>query len=217
MQLLISFTTKDNARNINLNDLFVVFDVNKKQFIRKLNFKASIRKIANVHRATGMCYYKNFWYAGITHYTHRVGSKLLIVDLNNGKQTINDLFLTKAIHSIFPLCECKIYNMILACSTQNDCVSIITTFNTKVVTEDIFIDYLSDSKRLKLNWSKEYLWDDLLHANNICINNGDIYSCMFHDYNLRNKEEEKEKMNETKKYWRQNKEKILSTSKHYRS
>jgi hypothetical protein len=187
MQLLISITTKPDTKT-DLNDLFYVYDTDKKQIVHKLSFKAHARKMANAHRATGMCYYKNFWYAGIFCPKHRVGSKLLIVDLNNGNQTISDLSLTKAIHSIIPLCECKIYNMILACSTQNDCISVITTHNTNVITEDIYFDYLNSDKRLELDWSQEYIWDDLLHANNVCINNGNVYSCMFYDFNICNEE-----------------------------
>ena len=183
MQLLISITTKANTKT-DLNDLFYVYDTDKKRIVHKLDFKTHTRKMANAHRATGMCYYKNFWYSGIFCPKHRVGSKLLIVDLNNGNQTINDLSLTKAIHSITPLCECKIYNMILACSTQNDCISVITTHNTRVVTEDIYYDYLSIDKRLELDWSQEYTWDDLLHANNVYINNGNTYACMFYDFKI---------------------------------
>jgi len=188
MQLLISITTKAETTT-DLNKLFAVYDTDRKQVIRKLSFKTNIRKNANdAHRATGMCYYENFWYAGIFCAKHRIGSKLLIIDLNNGRQSIADLSLTKAIHSIYPLCKCKIYNMILACSTQNDCISVITTHGTRVITEDIYYDYLSIDKRLELDWSKEYVWDDLLHANNIHINNGNIYSCMFYDFNICNEE-----------------------------
>jgi hypothetical protein len=188
MQLLLSITTKVETKT-DLNDLFIIYDTDKKQIIGKLKFKTSLRKsTSDAHRATGMCYYGNFWYAGIFCAKHRVGSKLLIVDLNNGNQTIADLSLTKAIHSIYPLCKCKIYNMILACSTQNDCLSIITTHNTRVVTEDIYFDYLNSEKRLELDWSKEYIWDDLLHANNVYVNNGNVYTCMFLDFNIRNKD-----------------------------
>ena len=187
MQLLLSITTKPETKT-DLNDLFYVFDTDKKQIIHKLKFKAQVRKGANAHRATGMCYYENFWYSGIFCPKHRVGSKLLIVDLNNGNQTITDLSLTKAIHSITPLCKCKIYNMILACSTQNDCISVITTHGTRVITEDIFFDYLSYDKRLELDWSKEYIWDDLLHANNVYVNKGNIYACMFYDFSICNEE-----------------------------
>lgn len=187
MQLLISITTKPETKT-DLNDLFYIFDTDRKRIVHKLSFKTQVRKGANAHRATGMCYYENFWYSGIFCPKHRVGSKLLIIDLNNGNQTISDLSLTKAIHSITPLCKCKIYNMILACSTQNDCISVITTHNTKVVTEDIYFDYLNSDKRLELDWSQEYVWDDLLHANNVCINNGNTYSCMFLDYNICNKD-----------------------------
>jgi hypothetical protein len=187
MQLLISITTKPETKT-DLNELFVIYDTHRKQVIRKLKFKNNIRKNANdAHRATGMCYYENFWYAGIFCAKHRVGSKLLIIDLNNGIQTIADLSLTKAIHSIYPLCKCKIYNMILACSTQNDCISIITTWKTKVITEDIYFDYLDAEKRLTLDWSLEYVWDDLLHANCVYVNNGDVYSCMFLDFKIGNK------------------------------
>ena len=187
MQLLISITTKADTKT-DLNDLFYVYDTDRKQVIHKLSFKSQTRKMANAHRATGMCYHENFWYAGIFCPEHRIGSRLLIVDLNNGNQTITKLSLTKAIHSITPLCKCKIYNMILACSTQNDCISVITTQGTRVITEDIFFDYLDHDKRLQLDWSKEYVWDDLLHANNVHINNGNIYACMFYDFNICNEE-----------------------------
>jgi hypothetical protein len=73
--------------------------------------------------------------------------------------------------------------MILANSTQNDLITIITTYDTDVITEDVFFDFLSQERRINLNWSKEYIYDDLLHANDVYINNGNIYACMFYDYN----------------------------------
>lgn len=185
MQLLISITTKAEGK-AEINKLFPVYETDQKKAIHFLKFKNQIKNKANmVNRGMGMCYYDQYWYAGLFCVEHRVGSRLLITDLNNGNQTINNLSLTKAIHSIIPLCKCGIYNMILACSTQNDCISVITTHGTRVVTEDIYFDYLNSDRRLKLNWSKEYIWDDLLHANCVYVNNGTIYSAMFYDYQIK--------------------------------
>lgn len=183
MKLLLSITTKAEGKT-DLNKMFAIYDPNNNSF-HYLKFNSEIKQVVNGNRGMGMCYFENFWYAGIFCVEHRVGSRLLIVDLETGIQKINKLMTTKAIHSVRPLGKCSDhYNMILACSTQNDLITILTTYETEVITEDVFFDYLNHKERIKLDWSKEYVYDDLLHANDCCIHNGNIYSSMF--YNFKN-------------------------------
>jgi hypothetical protein len=215
MKLLLSITTKTEG-SVDLNKMFVVYDTELKSY-KFLKFNNDLRVSANSNRGMGMCYFENFWYAGIFCVEHRVGSRLLIVDLSTGEQSLHKLSLTKAIHSVRPYGKCGQYNMILACSTQNDCISIITTHNNNIITEDIFFDYLSKKRRLANDWSKEYVFDDLLHANDCLFHEGDFYACMFHDYKLydeaaeqyiANRERFKKRTKEEKEQWFKNQRRL---------
>jgi hypothetical protein len=178
MKIVISLLT--DIKPTAINKLFAVYDTKQQKLVHMLQFNnKGLKHINNLNGGTGMCYHNQYWYAACFAREHRVGSRLLIVDTNSGKATMNKLTFTKAIHSISPYGKCGPYTMILANSTQNDCLSIITTYKTNVLTEDVFFDFLHDKERIKLNWHEEYVYDDLLHTNCVYKNNGDIYVSMF--------------------------------------
>jgi hypothetical protein len=181
MKLLISITTKAEGVS-DINKMFVEFDTDTHSF-DYLTFNEDIQENANANRGMGMCYLDGFWCAGIFCVEHRVGSKLLLYNMETGEHKLNTLMLTKAIHSVRPWGKCGPYNMYLACSTQNDLITIVTTYETNVITEDVFFDYLPQSERIELDWGKEYVYDDLLHANDCYIDpNGDVLACMFYNF-----------------------------------
>ena len=181
MQLLLSITALEPENKDQLDNFFIIYDT-EKNIITKLKFDNIINRSPKINRGMGICYYKNFFYAALFVREHRVAGRLLIVDLNTGIAVINKLTFSKAMHSITPYGDCGIYNMILANSTQNDTISIITTYDTQVITEDIYFDFLSDETRLNLNWHEEYKYDDLLHINDVYQHGEDLYVSMFYDY-----------------------------------
>jgi len=165
MQLLLSLLIEPNEIN-HINKFFVVYDTNKQRIISKLKFK-NLLNSENLTRGTGMDYHNHFWYAACLAKEHRVASRLLIVNTKTGNHTINKLALTKAVHEICVFGKQGPNTMILANSTQNDLITIITTYGTKVITEDVFFDFLRQEERRKLDWNKEYTWDDGYHNNSI--------------------------------------------------
>jgi hypothetical protein len=175
------------AENDSVNDInrfFYIYDTNDRNKSYFLNFDHAPGNTYNMVRGTGMCYLNNYWYGVCLAKEHRVGSKLIIRNINTGKARINDLKYSKAVHSITSYGKQGIYNLILANSTQNDSISIITTHETEVVTEDIYFDFLTNQERVNYNWNEEYLHDDSFHNNCVLSYNGDIYVSMFLDFQL---------------------------------
>lgn len=181
MNLMISLCVEPN-KIVGTNRCFVIYDTNLKKITNLLEFD----KIPNVTRGTGMCYSKDHWYGIFLAKEHRVGSKLVVINLRTGKKQINNLQFSKAVHSICYFGNCKHYTMLLANSTQNDTITIITLNNTRVITEDLYFDYLNNEERIKLNWCKEYEDDDFLHNNDVVNHKGTIYTSMFFDYQSSN-------------------------------
>lgn len=179
MQIVISLLKEPN-NTMPLNDCFKVYNT-ESGGIRKLSLNG-IGNPKNIARGTGMCYFGGYFYGACFAKEHRVGSKLIIKDIKKGTTELNHLSFSKAVHSITPFGSCGPYNMILANSTQNDCITIITTQNTKVITEDLFFDFLTKQERIQLDWSKEYEWDDLLHTNCVYQHGNTTFASMFLDY-----------------------------------
>jgi hypothetical protein len=160
---------------------FIIYDTNKRSIITPIDL-TGLNHLENITRGTGMCYNGNHFYGILLAHEHRVGSKLLIIDIKNGNRKINNLSFSKAVHSICHFTNCKHYTMLLANSTQNDTITILTINGVNLLTEDLFFDYLTHNERLKFKWNEEYAEDDYLHNNDVCLFNGDVFTSMFLNY-----------------------------------
>lgn len=160
---------------------FIIYDTDKQSVIAPINL-TGMQGIEECTRGTGMCYNGTHFYGVLLAKEHRVGSKLLVIDTKTGKRKINPMRFSKAVHSICHFTNCKHYSMILANSTQNDTITMLTVNGVDLITEDIYFDYLTHNERLNQKWDKEYTEDDYLHNNDVCLFNGNVYTSMFLDY-----------------------------------
>ena len=182
MQIFVSLCTEPDLA-VGTNKCFAIYDTSKKQIIRILELPPA----DTVTRGTGMCYSENHWYGICLAKEHRVGSKLIAINFKTGKKTLNSLHFSKAVHSICHFTKCGHYDMLLANSTQNDTITIITLNDTVVETEDLYFDYLTNKERLNLKWCNEYVDDDFLHNNDVYKHGDTIYTSMFLDYKYKGK------------------------------
>lgn len=182
MKIIVSTCKKSDSINA-LQDHFLIYDTNKNKLITKLNL-AGCQNIDNLSRGTGICIHDNKFYGIVLAKEHRVSSRLYVIDLKTGKRTVNKLSTSKAVHSICYYSKQGPYDLILANSTQNDLITIITVRGTEVITEDVYFDFLTNNERRMLNWKKEYLHDDSFHNNCVYKFNDDILVSMFLDYKI---------------------------------
>lgn len=182
MQIVISLCKEPDTIS-DPNGHFAIYDTDKRKVLSFIEIK-QFPELNNSTRGTGMCYHGNYFYGICLAKEHRVASKLVVIDIKNGTRTVNDLVLSKAVHSIHPYTMCGPYTMLLANSTQNDLITIITLDKTHVVTEDVFFDFLTPEERLKYDWACEYKHDDSFHVNCVTKFNGYTFVSMFLDYKL---------------------------------
>jgi len=139
------------------------------------------------HHGMGLCHTGDFLCMGIIPKFDRLTSYLLVIDTKTGRQQINKLNLTKAIHGITSID----YYRLLATSTQTDTiVEIALDENGRVVFEDIFIDLKGKEYYQRLhecalknypscNYRADLKLDDQHHCNGICTKGNEIYFSAF--------------------------------------
>lgn len=182
MQIILSLCEEPDSIN-NCNNFFVIYDTDKRKVLQNIKLKG-MANVDNATRGTGMCYLNNFWYGIILAKEHRVASRLIAIDTKTGKRSSNKLMLSKSVHCIYPYCQVGSYTYLLANSTQNDIVSLITLRETDVLTEDVFFDFLTNEERSVYKWEEEYIHDDSFHNNSVFKYNNKIFVSMFLDYKI---------------------------------
>ena len=177
MNVIVSFI---NTKTLiaDPNRLLGIFNTDTKQLIQWINLD-KISGIEDVTHATGMCYFNDILCVGLIPKTHRLTSKLLIINLKTGIKNITPLYFTKAIHGICPLSLNS--NILLTASSQTDLVTALTIFGEKIVVEDIYYDFLQANREL-VDLTQEYIYDDNLHINDVLVHKDKLWVSMFHNY-----------------------------------
>jgi hypothetical protein len=166
------------------NQLFAIVDLNKSR-IEFINLEKTL-KYAEVTHGMGMCYCDDLFVAGIIPPQRlRCASFLLLINLSNGERYLHNLNLTKAVHGICAIDNCRL----IANSTQNDILSDISMHKGHL-NEDVFYDFKPNRNLENLfncfktencniaGWRVSEL-DDKYHINGIYFHKNNVYLTMF--------------------------------------